>query len=503
MTRGNGELMITWSVKKKIVLAILLGIAVYLAYLIVGMLVPFANLKMVSEAKRKEAQLLAEEYFPQEGEASQMETDSAYGNDRAFLVETPMEALDTRIQMLQDAEDSIILSTFDMREGESTKDLWAVILDAADRGVHVQVLIDGVSGFLRIQGSEFMKAVFSHPNVELRIYNMPNLFMPWTFHGRMHDKYIVVDHKAMLMGGRNTFDYFLGEYDMAALSYDRDILIYDSTEGENKESAVAQVLEYFDHVWNLDVCSPMFADKSYAESEKAQTVYRELNERLLSIREEKPELFLPEVPYENMTVPVKKASLITGPTGIFGKEPQVFASCVELMKRAEESVVIQTPYAVFSDWMEEEMKSVANTVPQCKMLINSVENGDNVVASSDYLRHKKEILDTGLTVYEYDGGHSFHGKTILIDERISIIGSYNFDMRSTYVDTEMMLVVDSEPFAKILKEKMDGMEAMSRTVIDEDSYEENPNVTVREIPWIKQLVFDVVGLGVQMCRYLV
>ncbi|HIS56838.1 MAG TPA: hypothetical protein IAB48_09335 [Candidatus Fimimorpha excrementavium] len=47
------------------------------------------------------------------------------------------------------------------------------------------------------------------------------------------------------------------------------------------------------------------------------------------------------------------------------------------------------------------------------------------------------------------------------------------------------------------------MEAMSRTVIDEDSYEENPNVTVREIPWTKQLVFDVVGLGVQMCRYLV
>lgn len=80
MTRGNGELMITWSVKKKIVLAILLGIAVYLAYLIVGMLVPFANLKMVSEAQRKEAQILAEEYFPQEGEASQMETDSAYGS---------------------------------------------------------------------------------------------------------------------------------------------------------------------------------------------------------------------------------------------------------------------------------------------------------------------------------------------------------------------------------------------------------------------------------------
>ena len=149
------------------------------------------------------------------------------------------------------------------------------------------------------------------------------------------------------------------------------------------------------------------------------------------------------------------------------------------------------------------MGEVARNVPESKMLINSVANGDNLVASSDYLRHKKEILDTGLAVYEYDGGHSFHGKSILIDDRISVIGSYNFDMRSTYVDTEMMLVVESEPFARMLKEKMDQMETMSRKVIDETSYEENPNVSPREIPWEKQLIFDVVGFGIQICRYLV
>ncbi len=44
---------------------------------------------------------------------------------------------------------------------------------------------------------------------------------------------------------------------------------------------------------------------------------------------------------------------------------------------------------------------------------------------------------------------------------------------------------------------------MSRKVIDETSYEENPNVSPREIPWEKQLIFDVVGFGIQICRYLV
>lgn len=492
-----------WSLKKKIVVSVISALTAYLIYLIVGMLVPFAVLKPVSESYKKEkAQKLADMYFP-DTEKNRGEEEKEYGTDRAYLVETPMEALDTRIQMLQDAKESIILTTFDMREGESTKDLWAVMLEAADRGVQIQVLIDGVSGFLRIQGSDFMKAVFSHPNVQLCIYNMPNPLLPWTFHGRMHDKYIVVDHKVMLMGGRNTFDYFLGEYNKAELSDDREILIYDTTNGENKESAVAQVEEYFNQIWNLDVCDPMFEDKSNGNGSQYQETRNELKERLKRMQTEKPELFLENVPYMDMTVPVVSASLITGPTGIFGKEPQVFASCVELMKRAQESVIIQTPYAVFSDWMEEEMKEVSQGTAQCKILINSVTNGDNVVASSDYLRHKKEILDTGIEVYEYDGGRSFHGKTILIDDRISVIGSYNFDMRSTYVDTEMMLVVESEPFARILKEKMDGMEALSRKVIDENTYEENPNVTVREIPWKKQFIFDVVGLGIQICRYLV
>lgn len=491
-----------WSVKKKVTVSVISIIAAYLVYLIVGMLAPFAVLKTVSDSYKKEnAERLADLYFP-DGSEGGVQGTGGDGTDRALLVETPMEALDVRIRMLGQAQKSIVLSTFDMREGESTKDLWAVILDAADRGVHVRMLIDGVSGLLRIQGSDFMKAVFSHPNVELRIYNKPNPLLPWTIHGRMHDKYIVVDDTVMLMGGRNTFDYFLGEYNMADLSYDRDILIYDTTKGESGESAVAQVLKYFQQVWDLEVCDPMFEDKDYAESDGARNVRGELQERLIRMKEEKPELFA-DMSYEAVTVPVERASLITGPTGIFGKEPQVFASLAELMKRAEERVVIQTPYAVFSDWMEEEMEAVAQAAPVCKMLINSVENGDNVVASSDYLRHKEEILDTGIAVYEYDGGHSFHGKSVLIDDRISIIGSFNFDMRSAYVDTEMMLVVESEPFAEILKEKMDEMEEMSRKVLDGDTYEENPNVTVREIPWQKRLLFDVVGAGVQVCRYLV
>lgn len=51
--------------------------------------------------------------------------------------------------------------------------------------------------------------------------------------------------------------------------------------------------------------------------------------------------------------------------------------------------------------------------------------------------------------------YAVHTKTVLIDDNISIIGSYNLDMRSTYLDTELMLVVDSEQLNSSIRDKIE------------------------------------------------
>ena len=50
----------------------------------------------------------------------------------------------------------------------------------------------------------------------------------------------------------------------------------------------------------------------------------------------------------------------------------------------------------------------------------------------------------GINIWEYEGGYSYHGKSILIDDDLSVIGSFNMDMRSAYLDTELMLVIRSK-----------------------------------------------------------
>ena len=90
--------------------------------------------------------------------------------------------------------------------------MMASLLHAADRGVSVRILVDGISGFLDVKRNSWFQALASHENVSIRIYNPINLLKPWNLQARMHDKYVIVDQKMYLLGGRNTTNLFLGEY---------------------------------------------------------------------------------------------------------------------------------------------------------------------------------------------------------------------------------------------------------------------------------------------------
>lgn len=56
-----------------------------------------------------------------------------------------------------------------------------------------------------------------------------------------------------------------------------------------------------------------------------------------------------------------------------------------------------------------------------------------------------------------------HTKSILIDDRLSLIGSSNWDMRSAYLDTELMLV-DCPALNAALREQTEEMMRQSRLV---------------------------------------
>lgn len=464
-----------------------------LVYIAAGALFPFIRTKQVSQEFKDSFQISS--FYGNEGKSV----------DRAAIVETSMDALSSRIQMIHQAKERIVLSTFDIRPGESCDDIFSSVLEAADRGVQVQILVDGLYGSLHMKGEACFYALGSHPNVEIRFYNIPSLAAPWTINGRMHDKYIIIDDKLLLMGGRNTFDYFLGEYNLERLSYDRDVLVYNTASGisRSSDSVIHQADAYFQAMWDKPYCKTVFDSIPLFFHDSANAAREEYRAHYIQMAKQMPELIVSDFDYTPVTVSIKKATWISNPTHIYAKEPWVFYQLQELMANAKERNYIHTPYAVFSSDMYQAMSEICTQVPDTTMLLNSTAVGDNFMASSDYTLNRKHILKTGLKLYEYQGDHSSHGKSVLIDHDLSVIGSYNLDMRSTYVDTEVMLVIHGEEFNNMLEANILSMQASSVKVTLDETYENPSNVEIKPLTSSKKRLFSITSRLFQLIRYLI
>ena len=414
-------------------------------------------------------------------------------DDRAMIIESSQDALDERLRLIEQAQREIVIVTYENHDGESTRDILAAALHKADQGVKVRFLVDGIAGRFDHMGGDLFRAVAAHDNVEVRFYNLIQFLTPWKHMGRMHDKYVIADDAAFILGGRNMFDKFLGEYTATNRSLDREVLICGT-------DCIKQLRVYFEGMWNHPE-TRVFRPWHRISEARCRKVYDDLAARYEGLRAARPDLFAP-CDYAEMTTPTQGVWLVSNPTTIYAKAPVVFGQLAELMARAKEDVVIHSPYAVLNRYMRETLRAVAEKVP-VTLMINAVENGANLVGSGDYLYHRGDVLSTGVRVLEYAGGKSYHGKAVAIDDRLSVIGSFNMDLRSTYLDTELMLVIRSPEINAELRGYMDVLHADCREVLDAQNAVIPETLTIPECPVWKRALLYLIGALVQPVRNLV
>lgn len=127
--------------------SILLLVLLYIALLTV----PYIRHKKVSENFQKD--FSEREFYSQTA-----------GSERIAYINDNTDALLYRLNMFEQAEEEIILSTFDFNADKSGRDVMAALLHAADRGVKVRVIVDGFSGFMDVKGkgNKWFQALASH-----------------------------------------------------------------------------------------------------------------------------------------------------------------------------------------------------------------------------------------------------------------------------------------------------------------------------------------------------
>ncbi len=429
--------------------------------------------------------------------------------DRALLVPTGQQALDTRLALIQSAQSSIDLGSYIFASDESGRRIASALLAAADRGVKVRLITDGLVGSVHLARSPLGAALGSHPNIEIKFFNPINLLRPQGLNARYHEKFFIVDETWLLLGGRNVSDEFLTSEGDPHYNYDQDVLMYRTD--ASRRGAATQMGEYFDAMWNSDVCGLRYDDPKAAEKKRVQDVlmYRtdasrrgaatQMGEyfdamwnsdvcglryddpkaaekkRVIAYRQELSALWQELTATHDLTLPdpetdmvdVEKTLLLANPTDPASTKPVLWERMCQLMETAQERLWIITPYLVMDGAMRDTLTRVCQQAPaDAKLLVNSRQSGNNIIASADYTIHRPMAERLGIPLWEFHGDWSIHTKSVLIDHDLSLIGSFNFDPRSAYLDTELMVAVYSEGLNEQLAANMDARWAQSLQVQD-------------------------------------
>ncbi len=133
------------------------------------------------------------------------------------LLSQAREAFIVRLALADLAERSLDMQYY-VWDGDTTgRIIVDRVMKAAERGVRVRLLVD--DPYYNRSGDPVKAALDAHPNVEIRLFN-PASNRRWTrldfvvdfrrFNRRMHNKLMVADNAAAIVGGRNIGDTYYG-----------------------------------------------------------------------------------------------------------------------------------------------------------------------------------------------------------------------------------------------------------------------------------------------------
>ena len=141
---------------KRLVQWLLLAALAFLLYLLLGATLPNLHHKDVTPE------------FAERFDAGSVYGDAA-GTERAAYVGDNVTALEYRLAMIESAQDEVVLAAYEFSADEPGTEVLSALQAAAERGVRVRVLVDGVSARLSLKGAPFFQALAGTENVQIRI----------------------------------------------------------------------------------------------------------------------------------------------------------------------------------------------------------------------------------------------------------------------------------------------------------------------------------------------
>lgn len=392
-----------------------------------------------------------------------------------LLLADPFDALQARLHLVEAASSSLDLQYYLWQGDIVGRALTEAFLRAADRGVRVRLLLDDIYHSGR---DEIYQTLDSHPNIQLRLFNpMGNRGALKTvnyalrkaeFNHRMHNKIFLADGLAAVMGGRNIGDEYFG-LDESFNFQDLDVLV---TGGGAEEAG-----EAFDQFWNATLSVPI--DSLYPDTNRRDSL--SAREELVVATDTLRTVLANSDAYAPNTrawIESTRSSLTWADTRVIVDNPDrgpenidtafsIFATDPRL--RPDREVTIQTAYLIPNGPTMDTLGGLAARGVTISILTNSAASNNHGTVHAYYMPYRTALIQAGISLYELQATGDLsdylsrtgamaraglHTKAMVIDNEVSVIGSYNMDPRSRVWNTEIALIVFSDSIAEAVHDEM-------------------------------------------------
>ena len=389
----------------------------------------------------------------------------SYGPDQSGfrLLDRNADALRWRLVLIDSAVSSLDLMYYLWYGDDSGRLLLKRVIRAADRGVRVRLLIDDM---LLIGNDKALVALDRHPNIELRLFNpkrqrkagmvLDFLLRFEEMNSRLHNKLVVADNRAAVLGGRNIGDYYFGlsrRYNF----HDLDVLGFGPVAVKSSE--------LFDNFWNSDWSVAASALPARVSDEESSKRFDDLMHKL---QQSEGLASLPLEPQDwTEELDALRPQLFNGHSEVvydrFGDEGLVRAMrdpLGQMLRSAAKEIHIVNAYIIPDQDFIDGLREITDRGVTVRILTNSLASHDVPAVNSHYRQWRKPIIDAGAELYEFRADPAIksrvdtapmvskfsglHSKAFVVDSEKVFIGSMNFDPRSVDINTEMGITIESE-----------------------------------------------------------
>ncbi len=406
----------------------------------------------------------------------------AFSNNKHYInvLNIGDDALCAWVHLIRMARKSINIQTFIWGNDTTERFLAYELLEAAKRGVKVNIIIDAL-GNKKAPKNEAISTTAS-PNLRVKYYNPVAKRVKYSklqlagslianfkkLNQRMHNKVFIVDDRIAITGGRNyQADYFDRGRDRNFK--DRCCMVVGPVVKEMTDS----FMDYWAFKWSVsgyDMLDIKNESKDGAGNPFNTKESFELDNILDGVDKRASDYPYIKNMFTEKAYFVDSVKFIADGPGkaenfMAFKGSSVAKELSQFISHAQKSIIIQTPYLILPKKGEKVFKELRRSNPDIDIRVstNSLSATDHFIAYALSYQNKKRYLkklkwrifelkhkpvDAGLITLPVNPAERakdyyicIHAKTYVVDNEKVFIGSFNVDPRSIDLNTEAGLLI--------------------------------------------------------------